>query len=274
MDCSSFRRKSSARTRASRGKFTKNVRKGGEVGASLSQDRGLFRAFAGFVFFSGLASALCVLSGNGFLINLFLGHNGVFDTVTVIFYGIALFVLVRDLAGRWRRPVRDNAIRVLLAGICVFLIGEEVRWGLPILLRHPEDWPVLSVQDAIDLAFGPPAKDRPLSVIAIVSGVRLAFLLTAFYAGVFIWVRRAWLRKVVQPRIGHALFPFIAAFVVVTIVSLTVDMSGCYNAVCEALEEPLEAVGAAAFLLGAVSALPGGLRFRRDVSDEDRATIH
>lgn len=234
----------------------------------------MFGAFAGFVFFSGLASALCVLSGSGFIITLFLGHNGVFDTVTVIFYAVALLVLARDLAGRWRKPLRDNAVRISLIGASIFLIGEEVRWGLPLLLRHPESWPVLSIQDAIDLAFGPPAKDRPLSVIAIVSGVRFAFLLTAFYAGVFFWVKRGWIRKAVLPKIGHALFPFVAAFVVVTIVSLTVDMSGCYNAVCELLEEPLEAVAAAAFLLGTLSALPDGLRFRRGVSGEENVTIH
>lgn len=238
---------------------------------SVEAGGGLAWILAGFAAASVLAGGLCVLSGSETVVSLVLGRNGVCDIATVVFYAVALAILGRDLYRRRHRPWRDNALRLLVAFLCFVLIGEEVRWGLPLVVQDPASYPVLSFQDAVDLAFAPAAPARSLGEIAIVSGVRMGFLLAAFYAGLFLWLRRDRLAGFWGRHAGHPAFLFVAAFVLLTALSLLLDMSGCASGLCNALEEPLEMNAAVAFLLGCVAALPDALKAVPAVSDPRRA---
>lgn len=226
---------------------------------------GLAGALAGFAL---LSAALCAgvawLGGEGETA-LILGRNGVCDTATVVFYLVALALLVREGVTQLSKSggVRSLVLLGGMAGLALFMAGEEVRWGLPVVLSSSEQEHVLSVHQAVGRVLAASGQGRTVFEAALVAGVRLALILGLFYGAFFAWRRRRAVYLWLSLARTHPAFLMMVIFAAGIVCSSTLYLSGFSSGLYEGLQQWLEMNASVAFLMACFSLWPRILSLTR-----------
>lgn len=210
------------------------------------------------ILFAGFAAIALVLALLAWVLPAYLGAVfngpfGLFENVTVLFYALALALVMRRVA----RKVQAGAVKtwgdverwILLAALIIVLIGEELQWLIPWLYEDSASWSFISLQGLVALSYAGVPEGASLKVIAAIAGLRIGAVLALIYALMGLYFYRARVQAALRV-VDRAVIAYALGWAGLGFIALLVN-AGKLSAI-GALGECTEALAAAA-LLAAVS---------------------
>ncbi len=155
--------------------------------------------------------------------NLLYRPNGIVENMTVLLYGIVVFLTGKLL---FKYKVRDWAVIAVFIG-ALFMIGEETRWGLGFLTEDIRDLPLTSVQDILMFAVKGTPENAPTVLIWFMFCMRIFLFCIVGGGSIALWYDRhrwsSWRKKALSYTFTPYIFVYMALMLGVIILELFIQ---------------------------------------------------
>jgi len=142
--------------------------------------------FYGFFIVSFLPYFFIRFGDQSWVYEILYRPNGIVENMTVV-----LYVLCVALSGWVFYSCKSRQVTLLIAlGVSIFMLGEEVRWGLQFILDDMHDVYITGVQDILFYAARGAPANYPSYLVVGLFAVRIALLLLLAAGCVYVWYHR------------------------------------------------------------------------------------
>ena len=210
------------------------------------QEIDLRRALTGFgIFFIVTLLIALIFSGLGSrpLANIFFSDYGIFENLTLLFYGLGLIATSRNVFFRYRAGTCDRWFKVFLcvSVLALFLILEES-------VTNVLDWLVL-------ILFRPPSHEASIEAIGVIAMARILAVSVVIYSTYMFWNARKHFGKTVEFLKGSPSFPFWLLFCLLMAIAGFTELH-LLNQIAR-IEEWTEMNASFAWMIGSIIAVSG-----------------
>lgn len=164
--------------------------------------------FYGFFIVSFLPYFFIRFGHQSWVYELLYRPNGIVENMTVLLYGLAL-----ALSG-WvlYKSKSYTPTLVLSAAVALFMLGEEVRWGLYLFVDDIHSVYITSIQDILVYAVRGAPDHYPFALVAMFFVVRILLFLTCGAGLVYAWYHRHKREQWLKHFHGYAFSPYLIIY--------------------------------------------------------------